>query len=55
MADQAMYPQGNQSVFVGGASGPCSHPLQYLKKGEEGRKRRKFYIYPDVTHRSETR
>ena len=31
-------------------SGPCYHPLHYLKKGEEGRKRRKFYIYPDVTH-----
>ena len=33
-----------------GHMAPC--PLHYLKKGEEGRKRkrRKFYIYPDVTH-----
>ena len=26
------------------------HPLHYLKRGEDRRKRRKFYIYPDVTH-----
>ena len=52
MADQAMYHQGNQSVFVGGRLWTLLPPpaLGLKRKRTEGRKREKFYIYLDVTH-----
>jgi hypothetical protein len=52
MADQAMYRQGNQSVFVGGSLWTLLPPpaLGLKRKRTEGRKREKFYIYLDVTH-----
>ena len=52
MADQAMYHQGNQSVFVGGRLWTLLPPpaLRLERERTEGRKREKFYIYLDVTH-----
>ena len=54
MADQAMYHQGNQSVFVGGRLWTLLPPpalkLELERERTEGRKREKFYIYSDVTH-----
>ena len=59
MADQAMYHQGNQSVFVGGRlwtllphqhlqSIPCIHVKKSVEKQKTNR--RKFYIYADGPH-----
>jgi len=51
MADQAMYHQGNQSVFVGGRLWTLLPPPALLKRErKEERKGEKFYIYSDVTH-----
>ena len=51
MADQAMYHQGNQSVFVGGRLWTLLSPPALLKRErKEERKGEKFYIYSDVTH-----
>ena len=47
MADQAMYHQGNQSVFVGGRLWNLLPPPARRK---EKRKKASFYIYSDVTH-----
>ena len=51
MADQAMYHQGNKSVFAGGRLWTLLPPPALLKRErKEERKGEKFYIYSDVTH-----
>ena len=53
MADQAMYHQGNKSVFRGGDSGPCYHPLHTWQENcstKHKTNRRKFYICADGPH-----
>ena len=46
MADQAMYHQGNQSVFVGGRLWTLLPPPANVRSLEM----KKFYICSDVTH-----
>ena len=52
MADQAMYHQGNQSVFVGGRLWTLLPPPALFRKGEDGRKKKRevLHLFRCYTH-----